>query len=89
MKYTVRDEGCYTDGCHGHVHIRLVLADLLADAGAPIEMARALEGEMSDDMWEEDDALAWLNQHVCEGVLFGFADGDLLLLTPEKWNEES
>jgi hypothetical protein len=86
-KYTTRDEGCYADGCHGHVHIRLVLAELLAEHGGPLKLARCLEEEMSDDAWEEEDALNWLNNHVCEGVLFGLADGDLLLLTPEKWNE--
>lgn len=87
--YSRNDQGCFGDGAHGHQHIRLVLADLLADAGAPLDYIKPLENEMSDDASEEDDALEWLNDNVCDGVAFGFADGDLLLLSHAGWEDRA
>jgi hypothetical protein len=88
--YDTRDIGCYADCAFGHAHIRGVLREQLAHAtraGFTIpdcaELERALDGEMSDDAWEEDAALDALNA-LCFDCYFILHDGDLLLV-PEGW----
>lgn len=80
-KLNLSDVGCHADSSLGHAHVRAVLADLVRTYCNAPDVVHALNGEMSDDAWEENDALAMLNDDACShGVYFDFVDGDLLLL---------
>jgi len=73
--FLATDCGCYIDDSRGHAQIRMVMGNILATLyrhhprGGPglywseVEpIITALDGEMSYDAWEEDEALAWLNK---------------------------
>lgn len=83
--YTLDDVGCYADGVHGHRHIRLTLADMVEVAtqrsAEGRKVASALRKEMSDDAWEEDEALGLLNERCTQEVYFVFENDDLLLVS--------
>lgn len=83
--YTPNLAGCWADGSFGHDHIRFVLSSMVE--ALDWELSRELLQPSTDDMSEEDDAIALLNEH-CEGCSFGMRDGDLMLLTDEQWEEE-
>lgn len=85
--YTKADIGCYADGVHGHAHIRTALhqlvnehAELLFSEDFGGEVLEALEGDMSDDAWEETVALDALNELCSDDVAFELVDGDLMLV---------
>jgi len=94
--FTCFDSGCFADGTYGHDRIRSKLADLcrsfsksprdsatMHDKGA--ELADLLQGPMSDDAWEEYEALDFLNCHAVDhSCYFDFVEGDLLLLEVEE-----
>ena len=44
----------------------------------------ALYSDMSDDAWEEDEALRLLNTATIDDTLFEFYDGDLILSGLER-----
>ena len=77
-EYTKADVGCHADGAAGWDHVRDVLADLVEPFDGAI--ATALRAEMSDDAWEEYEALDVLNSQCVEGCYFDFVNGDLLLV---------
>ncbi len=86
--YTAKDEGCIADGANGHAYVRQRLWDVLNDTHVkdPKEhntqdlCLAQLAAEMSDDAWEEDEAIDLLNEHATDGdVCFLFEDGDLKL----------
>jgi hypothetical protein len=77
--YNSSGVGCFADGSYGHSHIRAKLADMMNTFGQT-ELCEALEGEMSDDASEEQEAIDWLNDNACTpDVYFVMVDGDLLL----------
>lgn len=46
--------------------------------------------DVDDMVWASDDAIDWLNDHVCEeGIRVGWWEGDIMLQTTEWWEEES
>jgi hypothetical protein len=90
----ISDAGCWADGAGGHDRIRMVMANTLATlyrhhprGGEGVhwpevsEVCEALDSEMSDDAWEEDEALEWLNRACEDGCWFEFVDGDLMLVS--------
>ena len=77
-RYTLADRGCWADGAFGHEHLRAVLSGMVADLGNA-DLASELEGWPSDDMSEEDEALALLQEYTDEGLSWAFQDGDLIL----------
>lgn len=82
--YGKSDVGCWADGSYGHSHVRAKLADMM-DSFGRTRLSALLEGEMSDDGNEEQEAIDWLNDNACEeGVYFGMVDGDLMLLVAEE-----
>lgn len=80
MTYTKADVGCHIDGVFGSAYRRARIAEMVAFVRPQAPLIQELEGEPSDDLSEEDDAINLLNDHVEEGVHFEFVDGDLLLL---------
>ena len=70
--------GCYADGALGSAHAREIMLDLLDDAEIAIdsELRAALEGDMSDDCWEEDEAMTLLNAspYTPEHTYWGYDD---------------
>lgn len=89
--YTRAELGCHADGAFGHQHVRDVLASMLLQTArdrrppsvslaAVQERAAALRAPMSDDAWEEDEALVILNDACAQGLAFELVDGDLVLL---------
>ncbi len=95
MYFTIKDLGCWASGGFGHQHIREQMAFFLTslykdneeyeDQWKNIsEIVKALEGEMSDDVWEEYEALDWLNKQCSEDCYFTFHDGDLMLAETEE-----
>jgi hypothetical protein len=81
MIYNTKHVGCWADGALGHGHIRSVLADL-CDANDHFALGDLLRGEMSDDAYEEEDALKMLNDRSV-GVVFCLEDGDLMCTKEE------
>jgi hypothetical protein len=94
--YLLTDTGCYADGAHGHKHIRAVLAENLTmlyrhhpRGGEGIHWIKvqhivdALAGDPSDDIWEEIEAIEWMNKQCEPGCLFEMIDGDLMLAEEE------
>lgn len=95
--FLITDVGCYADGGFGHDHVRQVLARLLKRmhrhhprGGEGLHwsevkpIVEALEAPMSDDAWEEDEAIEWLDRDCEEGCHFTFSDGDLLLVADDE-----
>lgn len=91
--------GCYADGTFGHQHCREVLASLVRDVanllGWPArtpswgEVNEALLGPMSDDAWEEDEAMKIIQERTRDTAAWCFVNGDLLLLAEnENPNED-
>lgn len=76
MRYTT-EVGCYIDGAAGHVELRKRLASMVE--GCDTEAADALRADMSDDAWEENQALELLQKHTKDGLVWEFVDGDLML----------
>ena len=89
--YTKEECGCYGDSYMGHNHVRQCLASILVEADQQGDdtvsrLLEELEGVMSDDAQEEQDALDIINDELCEdGVEFGFVDGDLMLYRTDGW----
>ena len=95
--YLSSDVGCFADGSLGHKHIRDVLAKELTtlyrhNAGGGdglhwnkvANLVDALNGEPSDDAWEELEALDWLNRQCYDDTYFEFVDGDLMLVAIDE-----
>lgn len=77
LRFSESDFGCYADGALGWRHVRRVLADLVRPHDT--ELACRLEGEVSCDASEEDEALDLLNSPQCsEGGYWYFEDGNLI-----------
>lgn len=86
------DAGLFADGLHGHDHIRCTLASVLRMIrtlpGLPgpscvraTHLALLLDGRMSDDASEENDAIEFLNHpNLAKDVEFRLIDGDLVLV---------
>ncbi len=75
--FTSKDRGCIADGTFGHEHVRNVLAVVVAKLNLPL--ADRLSANPSDSMEEEDEAIALLNEHTAEGLVWEFDDGNLVL----------
>lgn len=86
-KWVADDCGCYAEGGFGRQHIRERLAGLVAASAQGRaewgEVVEALQGEMSDDAWEEDAAIDMLNAQTEAGIAWFFQDGDLVLAVDE------
>ena len=74
--------GCWADGAFGHEHVRQCLADEIELCFAPhsklAHVVHTLRGPMTDDAWEEYEALDALNDAAPEGMTWCFHDGDLI-----------
>lgn len=83
VTFTSVSVGCHADGSFGHERVRSILARELEralDAEQVPALVEALQGEPSDDMSEEDEAIELLNAHCCApSVYFAMVDGDLML----------
>src|SRR3972149_3998056 len=80
--WTRDDVGCYIDNAHGMAHARGRLIELMLEveeSERTAELVKALEGDMSDDDWESDEALDLINEYCAPDVSFMWVDGDLLL----------
>jgi len=79
------DCGTIADIYYGTKHVRLILRQLLSeckeDNPALIE---ALKGDMSDDCWEEDEALELLQKHTDPECSWVRIDGDVFLVDNHK-----
>lgn len=77
------DIGCYGSGLLGHDHVRERMATLVkthcANDPEAGDILRALREPMSDDAWEEDEALGLLDTRCTADVVFMLRDGDLML----------
>lgn len=92
MRLTYNDAGCYADGANGHDHIRAKLAAMMRELslnhrigvstrGDCAAIAIELNQPMSDDASEENDAIEFANQYLCDDTArFEMRDGDLMLL---------
>jgi hypothetical protein len=86
------EPGCYGDGAFGHQHTRERCADILrseVSRAGTLNLNRrllsALTGEMSDDAWEERDAVEILNALAwVDGHSWGWRDGDFGLWPCEE-----
>lgn len=89
MKFTKNDIGCYADGAHGSRHIRQKLIDLLKHCIHPAteEVIEALKKQPSDDMWEELEAMEYLDDICDEDVTFVMYNGDLMLVDLNQFAE--
>jgi len=77
------EPGCYADGVYGWDHVRDVLAGMvegMGHAGIGDELAALLQGPMSDDASEEDEALDLLNEHTTGGYWAFDENGEGLML---------
>lgn len=87
VKYTIDNIGCYGDGGCGHAHVRERLAGIIScllDLNVR-NIREALYAEPSDDLWEEDAALDYANDELCDdNVCFTFYNGDLMLVSNEE-----
>lgn len=46
--------------------------------------------DVDDMVWASDEAIYWLNDHVCEeGIRVDWHDGEIMVQTAEWWEEES
>lgn len=80
--WTKKDIGCYADGANGRDHIRYILTELLEQTPATsetIQVIEELEGNISEDVFEEIEAVEILNDY-CLGCCFEMIDGDLILM---------
>jgi len=79
------EPGCYGDGVYGWDHVRDALAGLVESLG-PLgaDLAEELQGLMSDDASEEDDALDLLNEHTTGGYWAFGENGEGLMLYQEE-----
>jgi hypothetical protein len=84
-RFTEIDVGCFADGAQGHRYVRHTLADLVDSLG-DAALAKSLRNydAAPDDLSDEDAALDLLHEHTAPGLVWGFVDGDLMLLTDEE-----
>lgn len=91
------DLGCFIDGAFGQDHRRDKIVSLveitIEDYDAETkrtgeskfsELINALEGEPSDDLAEEDEAVEILQASTEEGLVWIWETGDLILTTEEN-----
>jgi hypothetical protein len=89
-RFTKQDCGCYADGALGNQHIRDKLIELLTPICDEIdEIIICLNGQASDDFWEEEEAMIILNRHCNDGIMFEIVDGDLVLIEEKELKQKT
>ena len=95
MEFTNKDVGCYADGGLGQDYTRSRLSDTLAEVTHGVIVKRmplgnyekmrglhkSLNGPMSDDAWDEIEALEILQENTEDGLVWIMEAGDLLLIS--------
>ena len=92
--FSLKDVGCYADGCTGHQHVRNTLAQLVEDT-APRRDAREIEPLVQslradvwpDDMSDENDAIEYLHKFTDARCVWELVDGELFL-NKSDWETE-
>lgn len=77
--YKSHHAGVYAEGIYGHRQARITLARLIASEGGPRELVESLEGPGPEDLYDEDQALDFLQRITIEGLTWKFELGDLVL----------
>tara|TARA_B100001123_G_scaffold308649_1_gene344919 strand:+ start:450 stop:725 length:276 start_codon:yes stop_codon:yes gene_type:complete len=85
--FTGEDIGCYADGTHGFEYVNARAIELATAHGwePPVVPPEQVEDGVDDLIDGSDLAVEYLNGRTADGLMWGFSDGDLMLMDQENF----
>ena len=85
--FTREDIGCYADGAHGFEYVNARAIALATTHGwEPLVVPPEQVEDGVDDLIDASDlAVEYLNERTVDGLMWGFSDGDLMLMDQENF----